>query len=59
MSYGKTPPGWPRSRDFKGSYAKQGADYVLTWEGAGQTGVTINGSTLTMNNEGMLFVYRK
>jgi hypothetical protein len=40
MSYGKTP-GWPSSRDFKGTYAKQGADYVLTWEGAGQTKVMI------------------
>lgn len=58
MNYGDTP-GWPRSRDFKGTYAKQGADYVLTWEGAGQTGVTIDGGTLTMNNEGMLFVYQK
>lgn len=47
------------SRDFKGTYAKVGADYVLTWEGAGQTRVTIDGSTLTMNNEGMLFVYQK
>ena len=47
------------SRDFKGTYAKEGADYVLTWEGAGQTGVTIAGGKLTMNNEGMLFVYQK
>jgi len=31
----------------------------LTWEGAGQTGVTIDGPKLTMNKENMLFVYQK
>ena len=41
------------------TYGKEGADFILTWEGAGQTGVTIDGSTLTMNNENMLFVYEK
>ena len=45
--------------NFRGTYVKQDAGYVLTWEGAGQTWVTIDGSKLTMNNEGMLFVYEK
>jgi|GEM_PF-2266935 len=45
--------------NFRGTYVKQDAGYVLTWEGAGQTRVTIDGSKLTMNNEGTLFVYEK
>ena len=47
------------SRDFKGTYAKEGSNYNLVWEGAGQTPVTIDGNKLTMNNEGMLFVCQK
>ena len=47
------------SRDGKGTYTKDGADYVLTWEGAGQTKVTTEGGALTMNNEGMIFVYQE
>lgn len=47
------------SRDFKGTYAGEGTDLTLKWEGAGQTRVTIEGSTLSMNNEGMLFTYKK
>ncbi len=47
------------SRDFKGTYAGEGTDLTLKWEGAGQTRVTIEESTLSMNNEGMLFTYKK
>ena len=58
MSYGK-PDGGEFSRDFKGTYVRKGSELVMTWEGAGRTTVTIDGGTLTMNNEGMLFVYEK
>jgi len=58
MSYAK-PAGGTFSRDFKGTYTQKGAEYILKWEGAGKTSVTIEGNTLTMNNEGMPFVYEK
>jgi len=31
----------------------------MQWKGAGITTGTIEGSTFTMNNEGMKFVYKK
>lgn len=57
-NYGETP-GWPSTREFKGRYAKQGEEYALTWEGAGQTAVRIDGPKLAMNNEGAVFIYWK
>ncbi len=53
------PSGETMSRDLKGTYAEAGSDFNVKWEGAGQTKVTIEGSTLTMDNHGMLFVYQK
>lgn len=58
MSY-TNPSGGSISRDFTGTYTQQGAKFNLKWEGAGQTEVTLKGDTLTLNNEGMLFVYQK
>jgi hypothetical protein len=58
MSY-TNPSGGTISNDFTGTYTSQGSDFNLKWEGAGQTKVTIEGDTLTLNNEGMLFVYQK
>lgn len=58
MSYAK-PSGETFGREFKGTYTQKGAEYILNWEGAGKTSVTIEGNTLTMNNEGMPFVYEK
>ena len=43
----------------KGNFVLERDEYVLSWEGAGKTLVQIDGDTLTMNNEGMLFVYKK
>ena len=45
--------------DFKGTYAKQDTNYILTWEGTGQSKATVEGGKLTMNNAGGLFVYQK
>jgi len=36
-----------------------GTNLTMRWKGAGITEGTIEGSTFTMNNEGMIFVYRK
>jgi len=47
------------NRTFTGTYKTDGANYILRWHGAGTTLVTIDDGTLTMNNEGMLFVYEK
>jgi len=58
MSF-SNPVGGPVIRHFKGVYTKDGTTYILSWEGAGQTEAAIEGNKLTMNNEGMLFVYQK
>jgi hypothetical protein len=36
-----------------------GTNLTMRWKGAGVTKGTIEGGTFTMNNEGMIFVYRK
>lgn len=51
--------GAARRKEQPGTYTKEGNNLRLQWPGAGQTPVTIDGNTLTMNNEGMLFVYQK
>ena len=58
MSYANASGG-TMSRDFKGTYTREGSDFNLKWEGAGQTKITMDGSTLTMDNHGILFVYQK
>ncbi len=47
------------SRAFAGTYTMDGAEFILSWTGAGRTTATIEENTFTMNNEGMLFVYEK
>ena len=47
------------SRAFSGTYSFDGAEFVLSWTGAGRTKATLEEDTFTMNNEGMLFVYEK
>ncbi|GJM27090.1 MAG: hypothetical protein DHS20C16_35050 [Phycisphaerae bacterium] len=47
------------SRAFAGTYTMDGAEFILSWAGAGRTRATIEENTFTMNNEGMLFVYEK
>ncbi len=58
MKYGETP-NLTGSRDFKGTYTREGSGLTLSWEGAGQTNVTLEGDKITMNNEGMFFVYQR
>jgi len=47
------------SRSFAGTYTPDGTEFILKWQGAGTTKVVIEDNILTMNNEGMLFVYEK
>jgi len=46
-------------REVKGSYTQEGSKLNVQWWGAGGTEVTIKGDTLIMNNEGMMFIYKK
>ena len=54
------PPSGPEAtREVHATYTKEGSKLTMQWAGAGTTSGTIEGNTFTMNNEGMLFVYRK
>jgi hypothetical protein len=47
------------NREVKANYTKEGRKLTMKWEGAGTTIGTVKGDTFTMDNEGMVFVYRK
>ena len=47
------------AREVSATYTNEGSKLTMQWHGAGTTTGTIEGSTFTMDNEGMLFVYRK
>jgi hypothetical protein len=53
------PSGQEATREVSATYTKEGAKLTMQWKGAGTTTGTIEGDTFTMNNEGMLFVYKK
>lgn len=53
------PSGTEGIREVNATYTKDGSKLTMQWKGAGRTVGTINGNTFTMENEGMLFVYRK
>ena len=45
--------------EVKATYTREGPKLTMQWQGAGMTIGTVEGDTFTMNNEGMVFVYRK
>jgi hypothetical protein len=47
------------SRDFTGTYTFENSTFRFEWDNAGVTSATLEGNTFTMNNEGILFAYRK
>ena len=53
------PSGAEATREVSATYTKDGAKLTMKWKGAGITVGTIEGNTFTMNNEGMLLVYKK
>jgi hypothetical protein len=53
------PAGKEITREVSATYTKDGSKLTMQWEGAGQTSGTIAGDTFTMDNEGMVFVYKK
>ena len=56
-----TPPsGVDEVREVKATYTRQGAGaFTMQWEGAGMTDGMLAGDRFSMNNEGMIFVYKK
>ncbi len=52
-------PGKEVSREVSATYTQNGAKLTMRWQGAGMTQGTVHGNTFTMNNEGMILVYRK
>jgi predicted small secreted protein len=53
------PSGTEVTRETTARYTREGARLTMSWKGAGTTVGTLEGNTFTMNNEGMLFAYRK
>ena len=53
------PSGAEASKEVSATYTREGSKLTMQWKGAGTTTGTVEGNTFTMNNEGMLFVYRK
>jgi len=58
MTYG-TSSGGSVSRDFHGTYTREDSVLRFQWEGAGQTPATLEGNTITIDNEGIFFTYQK
>jgi hypothetical protein len=53
------PSGTEVAREVSATYTKDGSRLTMQWEGAGKTVGTIQGSIFAMDNEGLVFVYRK
>jgi hypothetical protein len=59
LSTFSVPPNPDIHREVKAIYTQNGAELAMRWEGAGTTKGQVNGNEFTMNNEGMVFSYRK
>ena len=53
------PTGAQIEREVSASYTLEGSTLTMQWQNAGMTVGTIEGDTFTMDNEGMVFVYRR
>jgi hypothetical protein len=53
------PPHPDVHREVNATYTQNGAELTMRWQRAGMTKGRINGNEFTMNNEGMIFFYRK
>jgi len=54
-----TPSGGETTREVQASYVRQGEFLTMKWIGAGTTRGRVAGDTFTLNNEGIVFTYRK
>lgn len=53
------PPHKEINREVKATYIRKGAELTMRWEHLGVTRGNIAADTFTMNNEGMVFIFRK
>ncbi len=53
------PSGTEATREVDATYTQDGPKLKMRWKGAGRTVGTIDGKTFTMENEGMVFVYKR
>jgi hypothetical protein len=53
------PSGKEVNREVTATYVQSGAKFTMKWQGAGTTTGVLSSNTFTMDNEGMVFVYRK
>ncbi len=53
------PPQPDDRREVMATYTQTGTELTLRWQGAGTTKGQLHGREFTMNNEGIVFVYRK
>jgi hypothetical protein len=53
------PSGAEATREVSASYTREGSKLNMQWKDAGTTTGTIEGNTFTMDNEGMVFAYKK
>ncbi len=53
------PMGTEVAREVTATYTQDGSSFTMHWKGAGITVGTVQGNTFTMDNEGMVFVYKK
>ena len=53
------PSGSPVTREVKADYTRDGTELKMKWHGAGRTVGTLEGDKFSMNNEGMIFTYKK
>jgi len=53
------PSGSASTNEVSATYAKAGSKLTMQWQGAGTTTGTLEGNTFTMENEGMVLVYRR
>lgn len=53
------PNGSEMVRDVEATYIREDGTLTMQWEGAGTTTGTLRGDTFTMDNVGMVIVYRR
>jgi hypothetical protein len=53
------PSGVEATREVSATYTREGPKLTMQWKDAGTTTGTLEGDTFTMDNEGMVFAYRK
>lgn len=53
------PSGTEIKREVSATYTREGSTLHMQWQGAGKTTGTADDNTFTMNNEGLVFLYRR